>query len=60
MIQETDRERYPKVPDADRPCPMRGRERAPYTRRTSALLDIVVLLGAVVADLKKAAEGVAL
>ena len=40
-------------------CPTCGRQPVPYDQRKSALLDAVLLLEAVVADLKKAAEEIA-
>ena len=41
-------------------CPTCGHTPAPYAQRASGLLDTLLLLEAVVADLKKAAEEVAL
>ena len=41
-------------------CPTCGHRPAPYEQRCSDLLDMVLLLQAVVADLKQAAEELAL
>jgi hypothetical protein len=51
----------PATPDPDTlHCPLCGRSPAPYDQRASTLLDRVLLLEAVIADLKKAAEELAL
>lgn len=39
-------------------CPWCGHTPMPYDQRASTLLDMVLLLAAVVTDLKRAAEGV--
>jgi len=47
------------TPNAEAPCPLCGRSTAPYDQRAGALLDMVLLIEAVVQDLRHAAEEVA-
>ena len=54
-----DSSRFPEQIPALEPCPWCGHTPAPYSQQASNLLDTVLLLQAVVADLKRAIEEVA-